>query len=298
MRIDQIQSDKKRFLNLLLLADEQETMIDRYLERGEMFVMRNARNEPVCSAVLTDEGDGTCELKNLAVIPSDQRKGYGSRMIDFLCRYYAGRFKYMLVGTGDSKRTVAFYKHCGFRYAYTVSDFFTLHYDHPIIEDGQILKDMIYFRKALVCPSPVCRDERTDSLIASLLVVWEDSVRASHGFLTEADICGFIPMVREAISLIETLVVLFQGGEPVGFIGMEQHKIEMLFLSPDSWGCGFGKLLVHTAVKEYGCIFVDVNEQNPKARDFYTHMGFRAFERTETDEQGNPFPIIRMRLPE
>jgi len=149
MRIDKVQKNKKKYLNLLLLADEQESMIDRYLETGDMFVMYDVENEPVCSAVITDEGGDTCELKSLAVTPQYQRNGYGRQMIDFLCRHYADKFKFMIVGTGDSVRTVSFYKHCGFCYSHTVPDFFTLNYDHQIIEDGKILKDMVYFRRIL-----------------------------------------------------------------------------------------------------------------------------------------------------
>ena len=149
MRIDKILADKKKYLNLLLLADEQESMIDKYLDRGDMFVMFNTENKPICSAVITDEENGTCELKNLAVATEFQRQGYGKKMIDFLSRLYSERFKYMIVGTGDSIQTVSFYKHCGFHYSHVVSDFFTLNYDHPIIEDGKVLKDMIYFSKIL-----------------------------------------------------------------------------------------------------------------------------------------------------
>lgn len=149
MRIEKIQENKKEYLDLLLLADEQESMIDRYLERGDMFVMFNAENEAVCSAVVTEEGRDTCELKSLAVTPQYQRKGYGKRMIDFLFGHYADRFMYMIVGTGDSVSTVSFYRNCGFAYSHTIPDFFTQNYDHLIIEDGKILKDMLYFKRAL-----------------------------------------------------------------------------------------------------------------------------------------------------
>lgn len=296
MRICKIDTDKKRYLELLLLADEQESMIDRYLERGDLFVMYHSENEPVCSAVITEEGDGVCELKSLAVAPQYQRKGYGSEMVRFLCTHYAHRFQFIIVGTGESQMTVSFYKSCGFHYSHLVPDFFTLHYDHPIIEDGKRLKDMLYFKKPLVCPNVVHRDKRTNILISSLTGVWERSVRASHDFLAEEDIQKLIPAVREALEMIANLVVLYHGDDPVGFIGMEDRKVEMLFLAPEYWGYGLGTLLINMAIKDYGCVFVDVNEQNPKARSFYTHMGFREYERTETDNQGNPFPIIRMRL--
>lgn len=152
MNIREIKTNKKQYLQLLLLADEQESMIDRYLERGDMYVMVGNTSEIICVAVVTDEGESVCELKNLAVAPQFQRQGYGRKMIEHLCAMYGEMFSYMIVGTGESTRTVSFYKSCGFEYSHTVLDFFTVNYDHTIIEDGKILTDMLYFRKKLIPP--------------------------------------------------------------------------------------------------------------------------------------------------
>lgn len=130
--IKKILSDRKRFLSLLLLADEQETMVDKYIGRGDMFVMYTQDGVAICSALVTDEGDGICEIKSLAVAPEFQRKGYGKEMTDFLSRHYADKFYLMTVGTGDSMSTISFYRKCGFHYSHTVPDFFTINYDHPI----------------------------------------------------------------------------------------------------------------------------------------------------------------------
>lgn len=151
MEITEIKTDKKQYLELLLLADEQESMIDRYLERGTMHVMHHG-TDTIGIAVVTDEGNKVCELKNLAIAPSFQRHGYGREMISYLCRLYSKQFTTMMVGTGNSIQTVSFYKSCGFTYSHTVPDFFTLHYDHPIIEDGKVLTDMIYFKKIWLFP--------------------------------------------------------------------------------------------------------------------------------------------------
>lgn len=124
-------------------------MIDRYLDRGEMFVMDNNSSVPIAVAVVTDEENGIVELKNLAVNPSFRRKGYGRSMVDFLCSYYSHRYHTMLVGTGDSGATISFYEHCGFRYSHTIKDFFLINYDHQIIEEGKILNDMLYFKREL-----------------------------------------------------------------------------------------------------------------------------------------------------
>ena len=150
MKIREVNENKKQYISLLLLADEQEDMIDRYLERGELFVMHDTQEtEAFAVAVVTNEGNGVYELKNLAVAPACQRKGYGRQIVEYLCRHYADVCHTLLVGTGESKQTIAFYESCGFSYSHTVADFFTLNYDHPIVEEGKVLKDMIYFQKKL-----------------------------------------------------------------------------------------------------------------------------------------------------
>ena len=138
---------KKQYLELLLLGDEQESMIDRYLEWGEMFIMFSTEaGSPIGVAVVTDKGDG---VWNIAISPSFQRHGYGKRFIAYLCQQYKGIKQIMQVGTGDSVQTTSFYRSCGFHYSHTIPNFFTDHYDHPIIEEGKLLQDMIYFRKEL-----------------------------------------------------------------------------------------------------------------------------------------------------
>ena len=147
MRFREIKENKKAYLSLLLLADEQEDMIDRYLDRGRMFVAEDGVE--VCECVVTDEGGGVLEIKNLATAPSAQRQGYARAMIDFLAEKFGGRFHTLSVGTGDSPKTVPFYEKCGFRRTHVVKDFFTKNYDHPIVEDGVLLVDMVYFEKEI-----------------------------------------------------------------------------------------------------------------------------------------------------
>lgn len=147
MRIEKVIENKKRHIDLLLLADEQEDMIDRYLERGEMYVMRDEDSEVIAVAVVTVEDDDTVELKNLAVAETEQGKGYGKLMIEYICESYSDKFSVLLVGTGDVDATVGFYKHCGFYYSHRIKDFFTEHYDHPIYEDGVQLIDMVCLKR-------------------------------------------------------------------------------------------------------------------------------------------------------
>lgn len=140
------------------------------------------------------------------------------------------------------------------------------------------------------------RDKRDTALIETLTHLWERSVRASHHFLTEGDIANLKPYVKEALQAIGTLLVARSGQEYAAFCGIQDGKIEMLFAAPEHFGKGIGRQLVGIAVKEHGATLVDVNEQNPKAAGFYRHMGFEEYRRDETDDQGNPFPILRMRL--
>lgn len=139
--------NKKQYLSLLLLADEQENMIDRYLDRGVMYVLDDNGIKAEC--VITDEENGILEIKNIAVNPSHQRKGYGKALIEFLAAEYKDRYTILRAGTGDSPLTIPFYEKCGFIRTHTIRNFFTENYDHPIYEDGIQLKDMIYLQRKL-----------------------------------------------------------------------------------------------------------------------------------------------------
>ena len=147
MEIKEYCGNKKQLLSLLLLADEQEDMIDRYLDRGTIYVLDDDGIK--CECVVTDEGDGVLEIKNLAVEPECQGKGYGRAMIDFVAARYRGQFSVLQVGTGDSPLTVPFYEKCGFVRSHIVKNFFTDNYDHPIFECGIQLVDMVYLRRKL-----------------------------------------------------------------------------------------------------------------------------------------------------
>ena len=147
MEIRKVETDKKRYLDLLLLADEQENMVDRYLERGTMYVLEDDGVKAEC--VVTDEGNDILELKNVAVEPAAQGKGYGKAIVDFLVRTYTGQYAVLQVGTGDSPSTIPFYEFCGFRRHHLVKNFFTDHYDHPIYECGVQLVDMVYLQRRL-----------------------------------------------------------------------------------------------------------------------------------------------------
>lgn len=146
--IREVHGDKKRYLSLLLLADEQESMIDRYLERGAMYVLEYGgvtRGE----CVVTDEGDGVVEIKSLAVAPEFQRKGYGKSLIEYVVRQYRGRYEILQVGTGDSPITVSYYESRGFVQHHIDKNFIVDNYDRPIFEGGKQLTDMVFLRRKL-----------------------------------------------------------------------------------------------------------------------------------------------------
>lgn len=147
MKILEVTVNKKQYLDLLLLADEQEDMIDLYLDKGRMYVLDD--NGIKCESVLTDEGNGVLEIKNIATVPEYQGHGYAKVLIDFVIEKYREQYAILQVGTGDSPMTIPFYEKCGFVRSHTVPNFFTDNYDHPIFECGVQLVDMIYLQRVL-----------------------------------------------------------------------------------------------------------------------------------------------------
>lgn len=147
IRIEKINKNKKQFLDLLLLADEQENMIDKYLAGGDMFALFDDDLKSVC--VVVSINNETCELKNISTYEKYQGRGYGRALIKFITDYYKNDYKAMLVGTGETPSILSFYKNCGFEKSHRVKNFFTDHYHHPIFEEGIQLVDMIYLKKDL-----------------------------------------------------------------------------------------------------------------------------------------------------
>jgi GNAT superfamily N-acetyltransferase len=147
MKIEQIIENKKQFLDLLLLADEQENMIDRYLASGDLFALYDNDLKSVCVVMPID--NETCELKNIATYEKYQGKGYGSALIKFISDFYKNNYKTMLVGTGETPTILSFYESCGFQKSHRVKNFFTDNYDHPMFDGDIQLVDMIYLKNDL-----------------------------------------------------------------------------------------------------------------------------------------------------
>ena len=141
------------------------------------------------------------------------------------------------------------------------------------------------------------KPDRTNTLIEELTLVWEDSVRATHQFLSEDAIAEIKQFVPEALREVAHLVVsVNEIEESIGFMGVQDRSIEMLSISPNQRGKGIGKELISYGIETFATNRVTVNEQNPQAIGFYEHLGFKVYKRTETDEQGRPYPLLFMEL--
>lgn len=132
---------------------------------------------------------------------------------------------------------------------------------------------------------------------AALLNIWQRGVKKTHTFLSAEDFALYNRVVdEEALPGEEVWVAKSKKGRPLGFVGMQGRQIEMLFIDPDVHRMGVGTALLDFAVKIKGCIEVEVNEQNPQARNFYKKYGFKEVSRRETDDRGRPYPLIHLEL--
>ena len=139
--------------------------------------------------------------------------------------------------------------------------------------------------------------KRTSDLISQLLEVWENSVRATHLFLSDSEIKKIKEYVPQALNGIAHLIIAEdEADRPVAFMGIEGGTLEMLFISPEERGKGLGKRLIQYGIENYAVERLAVNEQNPQAKGFYEHMGFRLVFKSELDGEGKPYPILHMQL--
>ena len=141
------------------------------------------------------------------------------------------------------------------------------------------------------------KNRRTGEVIELLLDVWESSVRATHLFLSENEVENIKQYVPQALKEVTYLIIVVnEANNPIAFMGIENNKLEMLFVSADERGKGIGTQLIQYGIKKYSVNELTVNEQNPNAKRFYKHNGFEVYKRTETDEQGNPYPLLYMKF--
>ena len=135
---------------------------------------------------------------------------------------------------------------------------------------------------------------RNQSLLDELLDIWEQSVRATHMFLSDAEVKAIRAYVPQALRSVEHLIAA-EAEKPIGFMGVQNGRLEMLFLAPEERGKGIGKRLLQYGIRNYGIVELTVNEQNPQAVGFYEHMGFELYKRTAVDEEGDPYPLLYMK---
>ena len=148
IKIQNAKRDRKKYMPILLLADEQENAIEQYLHRGDMYLLDNGGVKAEC--IVTDEGNGILELKSIAVLSEHQHRWYGRYLVHFIVQKYKDDFCILRAGTGDSPLTIPFYRKCGFTESHRIKNFFTDHYDHPIFECGIQLIDMVYLERPLM----------------------------------------------------------------------------------------------------------------------------------------------------
>ena len=136
--------------------------------------------------------------------------------------------------------------------------------------------------------------DRNQPLLDVLLEIWEQSAWATHLFLSDAEVNAIRAYVPQALKSVEHLIVA-ETEKPIGFMGIQNRRLEMLFLAPEERGKGLGKQLLQHGIETYGIVELTINEQNPQAVGFYEHMGFETYKRTELDEESNPHPLLYMK---
>ena len=138
---------------------------------------------------------------------------------------------------------------------------------------------------------------KSDDLTNKLVDIWEKSVNATHNFLTKDEINKIKKYVPFAINNVEHLIIAAtEFDEPIGFMGINKNKLEMLFITPKETGKGVGKKLLQYGMINYNLNKLTVNEQNQNAIGFYTNFGFKTYKRTDLDEEGNPYPLLYMKI--
>lgn len=138
--------------------------------------------------------------------------------------------------------------------------------------------------------------ERT-KMLPVLMGIWENSVRATHDFLSDGEVVKIKEYVPQVLEGVEHLIAAEnEAGKIIAFMGTENGRLEMLFISPQERGKGVGRQVIKYGIENYGIREVTVNEQNPQAVGFYEHMGFVTYKRTDYDEEGNPYPLLYMKL--
>lgn len=280
MNIYPIITDKKQYLDLLLLADEQESMIDRYLERGDMFVLDDSGVKAVC--VVTDEGSGVCELKNIAVTPTAQRQGYGKKLINYLISYYSNKYTQMKVGTGDVPSSIKFYQSCDFEYSHRIENFFIDNYGHVMIEEGIMLKDMVYLKRTIKVDFTIRSAQQSD--VIELRDLFQNTVLVinsrdySQEEVEDWASCGEnLSKWEERIKTHYFMVAVNKQSQIVGFSSITpQGYLHSMFVHKDFQHKGIATLLLEE-IERYAIanrMMRITSEVSITARPFFEKWGY------------------------
>lgn len=144
LTIREVDNEKRKFMDLLLIGDESEDMVMKYLDRGSLYIC-STDNKDVAVIVSVDNNDGSVEIKNLAVETAYRRRGIGRKMLEYVEKLNPD--KKIILGTGETPSTLRFYRSCGYHYTNRIPNFFIDNYPDRIIEEGVVLTDMVYLSK-------------------------------------------------------------------------------------------------------------------------------------------------------
>ena len=235
--------------------------------------------------IVDETAAGEYYLDTVGVLPEFRGRGVGRALVSAFCdrAFSEGHCRVGLIVDYENPDAERLYTSLGFRRVGT-RPFFS--------------HQMWHLQRRNVAAFTLRKvEERTTQLIEELTALWEASVRATHHFLSEEDICeirGYVPMALGGVKHL--VVVEDECNIPVAFMGVEDGMLEMLFVSPTHFRMGIGRMAVQHGIDNMGIKEVTVNEQNPSAVEFYKSIGFVAYKRTDCDEQGRPFPLIYMKL--
>ena len=256
------------------------------LREGTFSVLRECIGRT--PAIVDETETGECYLDSVGVLPAFRTRGVGRALVAAFCdkAYSEGHTRVGLIVDAENPNAERLYTSLGFERVGTKM-FFGHQMWHlqrkatPHLDNYHIVEVK----------------ERTEGLITMLTEVWEASVRATHHFLAEADICEIREYVPMALTGVAELVIVEDTLHlPIAFMGIEEHRLEMLFIAPEHRGKGIGRRVLQYGIDNHAISQVTVNEQNPSAVGFYEHLGFRRFKRTDHDEEGRPFPLLYMSL--
>lgn len=256
------------------------------LREGTFRVLRESIGR--IPTIVDETAAGEYYLDSVGVLPEFRGLGVGRRLVQAFCDrvFKAGYERVGLIVDVDNGGAERLYTSLGFERVGTCS-FFSHQMWHLQCCAGCGVFDVVDV------------EDRSAEVVEWLTALWEASVRATHHFLSEGDICEIREYVPMALRGVQHLVIVVDRSHvPVAFMGVDDGRLEMLFVAPQYMGMGIGRIVIQHGIDNYGVKEVTVNEQNPAAVGFYEHMGFRSYKRTECDEQGRPFPLIYMAMSE